>query len=55
VIAKAKQHEDLSELIAGRMQKVPGIGSTITLVAFQVYNRRSMEALWDIGNEEPQT
>lgn len=51
-MARVRQHDDLADLVAGRIQKVPGIESTNTLIAFQAYSRRSLEAMWDIGNEE---
>jgi len=50
---RVPQHDDLAELVAGRIQKVPGIEGTNTLIAFQAYSQRSLEAMWDIGNEEP--
>lgn len=41
-----------AELVAGRIQKVSGIEATNTLIAFQAYSKRSLEAMRDIGNEE---
>ncbi|HUP02729.1 MAG TPA: Lrp/AsnC ligand binding domain-containing protein [Bryobacteraceae bacterium] len=52
-IARVRQHEDLADLVAGRIQKVSGIEATNTLIAFQAYSQRSLEAMWDIGNDEP--
>jgi DNA-binding Lrp family transcriptional regulator len=51
-MVRVKQHEDLAELVARRIQKVPGIEATSTLIAFRAYSQRSLEAMWDIGNEE---
>lgn len=51
-IVRVRQHDDLADLVAGRIQKVPGIHSTNTLIAFQAYSQRSLEAMWDLGNEE---
>ncbi len=51
-MVRVRKHEDLADLIAGRIQKVPGIEATNTLIAFQAYSQRSLEAMWDIGNEE---
>ena len=52
-LVRVRQHEELADLVAGRIQKVSGIEATNTLIAFQAYSRRSLEAMWDIGNEEP--
>jgi DNA-binding Lrp family transcriptional regulator len=52
-IARVRHHDDLAELVAGHVQKIPGIAATNTLIAFQAYSQRDLEAMWDIGNEEP--
>ncbi len=52
-IARVRRHEDLDELVAGKVQKIPGMESTSTLIAFRAYSQRDLEAMWDIGNEEP--
>lgn len=51
-IARVRDHEKLADLVAERVQKVPGIQATNTLIAFRVYSQRDLEAMWDIGNEE---
>lgn len=51
-IVRVRQHDELADLVAGRIQKVPGIESTNTLIAFKAYSQRLLEAMWDIGNEE---
>ena len=50
-IARVHDHETLADLVAGQVQKVPGIKSTNTLIAFRAYSRRDLEAMWDLGNE----
>jgi len=52
VIGRVRRHEDLDDLVAGHLQKIPGIESTNTLIAFRAYSQRDLEAMWDIGNEE---
>jgi DNA-binding Lrp family transcriptional regulator len=52
-IARVSDHEELADLVAGRVQKIPGIEATNTLIAFRAYSQRDLEAMWDIGNEEP--
>ncbi len=51
-MVRVRKHEELADLVAGRIQKVPGIETTNTLIAFQAYSQRALEAMWDIGNEE---
>ena len=50
-IARVHDHEKLADLVAGQVQKVPGIEATNTLIAFRAYSQRDLEAMWDIGNE----
>ena len=52
-IVRVRDHETLADLVAGRIQKVAGIEATNTLIAFRAYSQRDLEAMWDIGNEEP--
>jgi DNA-binding Lrp family transcriptional regulator len=51
-IARVRDHEELADLVAVRVQKIPGIEATNTLIAFRAYSQRDLEAMWDIGNEE---
>ncbi len=51
-IARVPDHEELADLVAGRVQKIAGIEATNTLIAFRAYSRRDLDAMWDIGNEE---
>lgn len=52
-IARVRNHEELADLVAGRVQSLPGIEATNTLIAFRAYSQHDLEALWDIGNPEP--
>ncbi len=48
-IVRVRQHDDLVEVVTGRIDALPGIQSTTTLVAFQTYSRHDLEAMWDLG------
>ncbi len=50
-IVRVRHHDDLADLVSGHVQKIPGIETTNTLIAFQAYSRHDLEAMWDIGNE----
>jgi DNA-binding Lrp family transcriptional regulator len=50
-IIRVRQHELLAEVVTHRISTLPGIIDTRTLVAFQAYGRRDLEAIWDVGNE----
>jgi len=51
VMVRVEEHDELANVVAGQIQKVPGIEATNTLIAFQAYSRRQLEAGFDLGNE----
>jgi DNA-binding Lrp family transcriptional regulator len=51
-IVRVRHHEALADLVTGRIQKIAGIETTNTLIAFRAYSRRDLDAMWDIGNDE---
>jgi DNA-binding Lrp family transcriptional regulator len=44
-------HEELAELIPGKISKIPGVVATDTHIAFRSYSRQDTEAAFDIGAE----
>ena len=50
-IVRVRQHEDLAAAIAGRLNKVDGVLSTQTLIAFQAYSKHDLEATFSLGIE----
>jgi DNA-binding Lrp family transcriptional regulator len=49
-IVRVRRHEELAEIVTGRIAALEGIESTTTLVAFQAYSRHDLEAMWDLGS-----
>ena len=50
-MVRVRRHEDLADVIAGRLNKVEGVRSTQTLIAFQSYSRHDLEATFSLGFE----
>ena len=48
-VVRVKHHEDLADVVTGRIHSLEGITDTRTLIAFRSYSRRDLEAMWDIG------
>lgn len=48
-VVRVRQHDDLAEVVTRRISGMPGILNTRTLIAFQAYSRKDLEALWDVG------
>jgi hypothetical protein len=46
------EHEDLARVIPGGVGKVEGVERTETLIAFQVYSKHDLEALFSLGFDE---
>ncbi len=50
-MVRVRRHEDLADVIAGRLNKVEGVRSTQTLIAFQSYSKHDLEATFSLGFE----
>ena len=50
-MVRVRRHEDLADVIAGRLNKVEGVQSTQTLIAFQAYSRHDLETAFSLGVE----
>lgn len=49
---RVSRHEDLAEIVPGRINKVEGVLDTDTHIAFRSYSRKDTEAAFSIGLEE---
>ena len=47
---RVRSAEEIAEVVTGRMAKLPGIRRTSTMVAFEVFSRHDLEALFSIGS-----
>jgi DNA-binding Lrp family transcriptional regulator len=48
-IARVPEHDGLAELVTGRLARLDGIERTYTMVAFQVFSKHDIEAMFSIG------
>jgi DNA-binding Lrp family transcriptional regulator len=48
-IVRVPSHEQLAEVVTGRITALPGVVRTQTMVAFQAYSRHDLEALFSVG------
>jgi DNA-binding Lrp family transcriptional regulator len=48
-IVRVREHEELAEVIAGRLSKVAGVRGTKTYLAFRAYSRHDLEAAFSLG------
>jgi DNA-binding Lrp family transcriptional regulator len=50
-IVRVREFEQVAEVIAGRINKVPGVLDTDTHIAFRAYSRHDLEAAFSLGFE----
>ena len=46
---RVRTPEEINEVVTGRLSQVPGIRRTHTMVAFEVFSKHDLEALFSIG------
>ena len=52
VMVRVREHDELADVIADRLGKVPGVRSTQTHIAFRAYSRHDLEAAFSLGFED---
>jgi len=50
-IVRAKDNEQLADIVTNHMLKLDGIETTSTLIAFRVYSQYDLERMFSIGAE----
>lgn len=48
-IVRVRAHDELSDVIPGSVNKVPGVTHTETHIAFRAYSRHDLEAAFSLG------
>ena len=48
-IVRVRSHDDVATVVADRVNKVPGIQSTETHIAFRTYSRHDLESAFSLG------
>jgi DNA-binding Lrp family transcriptional regulator len=48
-VVRVPHHDDLADVVTRHVAALPGIVETRTMVAFQAFSKRDLDALWDLG------
>lgn len=48
-VVRVRRHEDLADVVTRRISQLDGVVDTRTLIAFQAYSRKDLDAIWDLG------
>jgi DNA-binding Lrp family transcriptional regulator len=51
-MVRVREHEQLADVIADRLSKVPGVLSTDTHIAFRTYSQHDLEAAFSLGLDD---
>jgi len=51
-VVRVREFDQVADVIAGRIDKVPGVVDTETHIAFRAYSRHDLEAAFAIGFDE---
>ena len=51
-VVRVREFDQVADVIAGRLNKVPGVLDTETHIAFRAYSRHDLEAAFAIGFNE---
>ena len=50
-LARVRRHEDLADVVTGRLARLAGIERTETMVAFQQFSTHDLDAMFGIGSD----
>ena len=50
-IVHVAEHERLRDVVSIGIARLPGVARTHTMVAFEVFSRHDLEALFDVGGQ----
>lgn len=50
-MVRVREHEHLHDVIAGQINKVPGVTGTATHIAFRTFSRHDLESAFSLGIE----
>ena len=51
-LVRVRRHDDVANVVADRLNKVPGVLTTETHIAFRTYSSHDLEAAFSLGAED---
>ena len=48
-VLRLRQQEDIAKVVTGQISQLAGVARTHTMVAFEVYSKHDLEALFSVG------
>ncbi len=50
-LVRVREFDDIADVIAGRLAKIPGVLAPATHIAFRAYSRHDLEATFALGGD----
>jgi DNA-binding Lrp family transcriptional regulator len=51
-MVRVREHDEIADVVTGRIAKVPGVSGTHTMIAFRAYSTGDLDRLWGVGFED---
>jgi DNA-binding Lrp family transcriptional regulator len=51
-VVRVREYDEVADVIAGRINKVPGVKDTDTHIAFRAYSRHDLDQAFSIGLDD---
>lgn len=48
-VVRVRRHDELADVVTRHISRLDGVVDTRTLIAFQAYSRKDLDAIWEIG------
>ncbi len=49
VVVRVRRHEQLADIVSGKILQLAGVARTQTMVAFEAFSKHDLEAMFSIG------
>jgi DNA-binding Lrp family transcriptional regulator len=50
-VVRVRRHDELADIVTRHISQLDGVIDTRTLIAFQAYSRKDLDAIWDLGGD----
>jgi DNA-binding Lrp family transcriptional regulator len=51
-LVRVGRHEDIADVVTGKIAKVPGVTASHTMIAFQAFSSSDLDRMWGVGFAE---
>ena len=48
-LLRVERHDQIADVVTGKIAKVPGVTASHTMIAFQAFSSSDLERMWGVG------